>query len=532
LLIDANELQDGAKFETDICIIGSGAAGITLVKSLEGSLLNIVMLESGGLEFDSEAQKLAEGEISARKYFDLDVTRLRYFGGSTNHWGGRCLPLKENDFAVRTWIPHSGWPISLSDLDLYYRRAHSIIGLGQYDYDVDDFAKVSGHPLFPFNDGPVRSILTRTLPLRFGKTYRQDIADSKTTKAILNAHVLSLETNDQASKVTDIKVSTLSGKKLSVSARTYVIACGGIENPRLLLLSNKIKASGIGNDNDQVGRYFMEHLLYSGGLMPISDVDAEYRIYGDYIKSDGVDMQSTLAFDQTFLKENQLPNLYFELQKQRGYGFTEGALAASSIMSAAKRFDWPDDLSNKVVTVAKDLDLLIDGAASSAFDTTVFHDKVPLAFRLYAFGEQIPNPDSRITLGTKKDAFGLPVTNLSWRTTDADIRGIHKAFEILAREAGRSGLGRVRVMLDNNIEPPLSRLSGGHHHMGTTRMSSDPKHGVVDANCRVHGVDNLFIAGSSVFSTSGFANPTLTIVALAARLSDHLKDIMTYEQSK
>ena len=524
MIIDTRELQNNTKFDADICIIGSGAAGITIAKTLGNSHLKIIMLESGGLESNTEVQDLAKGEISARQYFDLDVSRLRYFGGSTNHWGGRCLPLREDDFEDRPWIPHSGWPFSFKQLKSYYERAHNIIGLGSYNYDIKAFSESKGLPLFPFGDGPIKSILTRTHPLRFGKAYRQEIKDSKTITTLLNAHVLKLETNEDASSVTGVDVGTLSGNSLSVKARSYIVACGGIENPRLLLLSNQVKEKGLGNDYDQVGRYFMEHLLYSGGLMVISDINADYRIYADYIKSEGIDIQSTLAFDPEYLKKMRLPNLYFELQSQRGYGFTEGMHSVKDFVSSAKKFEWPDNLVDQVANIAKDLDLIIDGVADSVLGESIIHDNAPLAFRLYAFGEQVPNPNSRVTLGNNKDSFGLPVTNLAWNTTDEDIQGIHKSFEVLASEVGRTGIGRVKIMLEKGDNPPLSRLSGGQHHMGTTRMSIDPKQGVVDSNCQVHGVDNLFIAGSSVFPTSGFANPTLTIVALALKLADYLKE--------
>ena len=308
---------------------------------------------------------------------------------------------------------------------------------------------------------------------------------------------------------------------ITVTARAFVLATGGLENPRLLLLSNDVQSEGLGNAHDQVGRYFMEHLLLSTGLFIVSDPNAQFSLYGDPQDIGGIDVQLTLSFDRDFLVQQELPNLYFELQSQRGYGFADAVSSARHIGGALTDLSWPASFGDHLANVVQGMDVLIDAGSTAAFGGPVFYDQPPLAFRVYAYGEQIPNPESRVTLGDDRDRLGQRRCELSWQTTAIDHQGIRRGVEALAREVGRTGTGRFQVS-GNLDSPDLQGLSGGHHHMGTTRMSDDPRTGVVDGNCRVHNIDNLYIAGSSVFSTSGFANPTLTIVALALRLADHL----------
>jgi choline dehydrogenase-like flavoprotein len=148
--------------------------------------------------------------------------------------------------------------------------------------------------------------------------------------------------------------------------------------------------------------------------------------------------------------------------------------------------------------------------------------------RLYVVknvAEQAPNPDSRVVLSRERDALDCPRVALCWRTSPLDKRTAHRAREIFGEELWRAGAGRLQSSLEGEGKPWPARLRGARHHMGTTRMHSDPRRGVVDANCRVHGIANLYVAGSSVFPTSGAANPTLTIVALALRLAGHVNQV-------
>jgi len=523
VFLDARTIDDGAELDADICVIGGGAAGLSIVDALQKTKLRVLVVESGDLEPDSDTQALAAGTLSGRPYFDLDATRLRFFGGSTNHWGGRCVPLAREDLAVRDWIPHSGWPITFAELAQYYARAHAVIQLGPYVYDAVFLTGEMGEKLLPFHGDVLRTVMTRTNPLRFGEAYRDAVRSSDNITVLLNANVLTLEADGAGRNVSRARIATLNGKRFSVRARSYVAACGGIENPRLLLLSQQAGGQPFGNGHDTVGRFFMEHLLYSGGLLVVADDNTDYGIYAEAKEHDSSQLQAMLAFHPTFLAREKLPNLYFELEEQRGYGFSDGIEAISDILRSVASLRWPDKLGSRAAAILGDVDVLVDGTAEKVIGKPLFRDKPPLAFRLRSLGEQVPNPDSRVTLGTQTDRFGLPVADLAWQTTEQDIAALLQSFEIVAREAGRAGLGRVKLDTAEIGEVPLPTMRGGHHHMGTTRMSDDPRNGVVDRNCRVHGMGNLYVAGSSVFPTAGYGNPTLTIVALALRLAGHLQ---------
>ncbi|GAB4525269.1 MAG: GMC family oxidoreductase [Parvularculaceae bacterium] len=523
MFTDARTLADGAALEAEICVIGCGAAGLTLARQLEGSDARIIFLERGGFEYDEATQALYRGENAGRDYFDLDATRLRFFGGSTNHWGGRCLPFEPLDFERRAGVAHSGWPIPYSSLRRYYEIAHEVITLGAFDYDVKAQAEALEQKLLPFDSSAVRSVLTRNKPLRFGEHYRELVARSEHMNCLLWANCTGFLFDEGGENLTAAELRTLDGKQARVSAKLFVLATGGIENARLLLLPNDRRPRGIGNTDDQAGRYFMEHLLYSSGLIVVNERDESYDLYADFLDAGADELQATLALNPEIVRRERLANVYFELQAQRGYGFTDAFASGKHLARSFRELDWPDGFFHHIGAVLGDLDSVVDGVSDKLRGRPLLHGDAPLAFRVYNFGEQLPNPDSRVGLAETRDPFGSPRVRLDWRITEADLESIRRGHEILAREVGRSGLGRMRINLDFDSEPPLPSLRGGHHHMGATRMSETPTQGVVDAHCRVHDVGNLYVAGSSVFPTSGFANPTLTIVALAARLADRLK---------
>ena len=265
MFIDARNLQNGHRIEADICIIGAGAAGITIAREYANSSTTVALLESGGLEFDQEIQNLYTGKNIGLPSFPVHVNRLRYFGGTTNHWAGHCRPLDPIDFEQRDWVPHSGWPISKQDLDSYYERAQPVVGLGAYEYeDLAYWQKRIGLPLPEMELKPDRlysAVYNKSPPTRFGREYREELAKSANVSVYLHTNVLEILGNDTATRVSGLKAACIDGPELSVSAKIFILATGGMENARLLLLSDTTNPAGIGNDKGLVGRYFMDHLL-------------------------------------------------------------------------------------------------------------------------------------------------------------------------------------------------------------------------------------------------------------------------------
>lgn len=606
-MIDARTLPEGQVIETDVCIIGAGAAGITLAREFINQPIRVCLLESGGLEFDEGTQSLYDGEITGLPYTPLKAARVRYFGGTTNHWGGWCRPLDKLDFEKRDWIPYSGWPFGKSHLDPYYQRAQSICELGPFAYDANSWATKDTPLLGLTPDRVLTTIFQFSPPTRFGKIYRQEIANAENISTYLYANVVEIETTETARAVTRVRLACLGGNRLSVSAKLYILATGGIENARLLLLSNKVNTAGLGNQNDLVGRFFMDTGELSSGSILLSDPNVSTDLYRKFRsqpglarKIDGGSMEEFLTSRDDkedilgWIKRGAEEPEYLDkvkpiLEKScvrchnpEGVAFfrsltsyreamiaasvdpgeninsglesparqsARGALALTPEIQQRERLaNWSavmeeDEAIAELYRVKDPLKGIFRGEGDfwkNLSEVIANIDDIAIAtyrklseggvrgqlFRLLNIFETTPNPDSRVTLTTERDSLGQQKVELDWRLNDIDKRTIRRAHEVVSAELGRAGAGRLQIDLDDaNIDWP-SWLRHGWHHMGTTRMHIDPKQGVVDENCKVHGISNLFIAGSSVFPTCGYAQPTLTIVALATRLADHAKRIM------
>jgi len=519
MLQDFRQREDGAVIETDVCVIGAGAAGITLARELVGSPRTVCVIESGDLEAASSTQALYEGTVVGEPYPPLDSVRLRYFGGTTNHWDGHCRPLDAIDFEPRPWVPHSGWPITRQDLDPFYARAQAICELGPYEYDPAIW-----RPLLPGliafrSDRLVNRLWQYSPPTRFGQRYRDDLAHARNVQVLLNANAVEIVVNDAATAVREVRLKTLDGKAGTVRPRAVVLACGGIENPRLLLASNRVMTAGLGNGHDRVGRFFLEHPhAQIAFAVPAVAID-RFRVYFGGVATGTATgkavIQAKPGLSETTQRNKRLLNACVDMGF--GYDRSEGYLTLRRVAKTLGRGAMPDDLGGAVLKIVGDLDGLAQGLYRRLRDENVFW-----------FGanvEQAPNPDSRVTLDDTRDALGLPRVRLDWHLSALDKRTTRVACRLVGEELARLGIARMRM--DDWLLADDARwmdLGIRYHHIGTTRMSDDPKQGVVDRECRVHGIANLFVVGSSVFVTSGYANPTLTIVALAARLADHLKD--------
>lgn len=517
MLIDARGLPDGTQIESDVCIVGGGAAGITLARELSASPLRVCLLESGGLEFDPEVQDLYRGEVVGFPYYDPDKFRLRFFGGTTNHWQGVCRPLDRVDFERRAWIPGSGWPFGRAELEPYYERAHTVCELGPLDYGLETWRTERAVPF----DLPQETIESRVYqqspPTRFGRAYRDEIRRAANVKAYLHANAVEIETDRPPRTVRGLRVACLSGTRLAFRARRYVLATGAVENARLLLASRKAAANGLGNEHGWVGRTFMEHISAVGAIfLPSTSLD---RSFYETHAVRGVPITGHLALPPDLLRRDRLVNAQVFV---RPYTVRHTLRSSAALVGAKMAFEsgtLDDDLMDHVRALISQIDDLAIQSYDAWFGAGL------QGFALIAVVEQAPNPDSRVTLSEERDALGVPRVRVDWRFGELERRTLTRLYETIARAVGQVGLGRVRILPDDAETgwPPGAR--GAWHQMGTTRMDVDPTRGVVDQDGRVHGLDNLYVAGSSMFPTSGYANPTLTLVALTLRMADHLKTL-------
>lgn len=532
MFIDTRRVQEGSVVETTVCIIGGGVAGITLAMELDKQGIDVVLLESGGFNPDDETRDLYRGEdVGEWRYNFADGSRSRFLGGSSNCWGGWCRPLDPWDFEKRDWVNHSGWPFGLNELMPYYERTHALLKLGPNNFNPEFWEQAIGRPdvrRMPLVTGKVRDTISQfSPPARFGKLYRDVLKRSERIRVFLYANAVNIDTNNPATTVKRIEVATLTGRRMEVSARTYVLATGGIENARLLLASNKVQPSGLGNGNDLVGRYFMDHpRLFSGNIRFTKEwsrnklSDVKYHYQNAAVSAHGTCIAHQFALKPEVLKEEGILNARVWFCSTFPGEGSEGAQAlfrCKQAMLKKEQADW--NLAKDVMTMmAHPLDTLGYGY------TRLFQPRWLIkGVKFQTIVEPEPNPDSRVMLSpNQKDQLGMNRVRVDWRLGSKVQRTFDRTLAILAEDMRRSGVAQV------DLDPPIeggkwpSDLEGTWHHMGTTRMHDSPKQGVVDRNCLVHGMTNLYVAGSSVFPTSGANFPTITLAALAFRLSEHI----------
>jgi choline dehydrogenase-like flavoprotein len=547
MILDANTLPAAPTLVADICIIGAGAAGITMALELAGSRNEVLVLESGGLRAEAATQDLYAGSVvDERLHSPPDRYRQRRFGGTTTIWGGRCTPLDPIDLERRDYVPHSGWPIGLHDLMPYYPRANSLCEAGKFQYTL---AQAFDKPQRPMIDGfASENFTTDTLerfscPTDFGARYGQRLRDARNVRVVLHANVTAVNLDESGTRVLSLTARTLRGKVFAVTANRFVMAAGGLEVARLLLASRDVHSSGIGNQHDVVGRYYMCHLAGTMGALtihrPLSGVWNGYDL-----SAEGIYCRRRIALTPEAQRRQRVGNFICRLHHPR---ITDPA-HRNAILSALylakfvipyeygkrlhgeERVSWsawlkhlrnvaagPFDAAGFAWHMLKDRKL-----AKRKFPSIVIKPKANL-FSLDFHGEQQPNPASRVTLEAATDALGLPRISIDWRYTPGDVETVGRAMALLAADLRQNGVGDLKYDA-SSVENEITRYGAyGGHHIGTARMGNDPRESVVDANCRIHGMTNLFVAGTAVFPTSSQANPTLTVVALALRLADRLK---------
>ena len=520
MIIDGRQLPADSTVAVDLCIVGAGPAGIALaMQYVKQTGVKVALIETGGLEFDHETQELAYTAVEGQRYFEVHETRLRVFGGSSISWGGIGSELTTLDFEERPWIRNSGWPVSKEELAPYYKEAMPL-SLMDPDTREDD------------DDGPTApgtrwANVLFSPPTRFGQVYKDDIERSSSVTAYLNSTVTKLELHPDGKHIEGIRVGCLNGNAYRVVAGAYVLAGGGMENPRMLLLSNDVATAGIGNGHDLVGRYFQEHpRLHDRYRIPRDSDGLTKKISG----AAGTLRFSRIALTDEVQEKEQLLNYHVNLAFGYAAQDTPQFEALRRVVNAS-RSPWKDSPYHQdipggpnvlrgqdVRTILRRPDKAFVCALGAQFRPPFLRRWVEIESSV----EQLPRPENRVVLTNERDALGLQRVKLEWTLHPDEERTYRRGLSLILGELDRHQPG----LSTNRIEDPdpwPARAKGTWHHIGTTRMHNDPAHGVVDRNCQVHGVENLFIAGSSVFPIGGAGAPTLTLVALALRLRDHLK---------
>jgi hypothetical protein len=543
---------------TDVCVIGAGPAGLTLARECVGAPFEVLVLESGLYEPDAAAQDLAASRTDS-PYYEPDAmagARRRQFGGTANEWVhvawpgmsrtyARTMAGEEIDFSAKSWQPGSGWPFGLPELRDYYDRAH----LAWAGSTVDDaVTRWSTPATLPLDLGRLGTRMAQFAPAdTFTLRARDELFAAANVTVAVGSTVVALDGGRDGTAIRRAEVVRSDGSTLSVTAEVFVLACGGVENSQVLLSSEATRPGGPGNRHDNVGRYVTDHPEFRlGAIVPGSpDLLDRLGLYDLHYVGDEM-VNGVLTFDQEFKRDLRLLNMGAVLIPRRA-GFnsaTERALRSLKPLLHGKRASRP--LSSARA-------LLVRPAEAAAVLRTQDRSHAnnwqhsPDGYRWFRGGwsrpdvdrsqfptlgvhvatEQSPDRDNQLTLGTRTDALGRRRLDLRLSWSEADQQNLLRGMRLFAAEIERAGIGRFDPWLEFS-GPLRPRFGGMHHPMGGTRMHLDPKQGVVDENCRVHGVANLYIAGSSVFPTSlGYVNPTLTVVALSTRLADHLRSKLT-----
>lgn len=533
MFIDTRQVSDGKALIATVCIIGGGVAGITLARELEKQGIDTCLLESGGLEPDQQTRDLYRGEATGLNYQFADGCRARFLGGSSNCWGGWSRPLDPWDFEQRDWVPYSGWPFGLAHLEPFYHRAHEVLRLGPLNFDPAYWERSIGrHDVrrIPLATGHVRDTVSQfSPPVRFGRHYRRELQHARYVRVFLYANVTQIVADPLCTRIRQVRVQTLTGKRMTVAARLFVLACGGIENARLLLASNQVATAGLGNQNDLVGRFFMDHpRLLSGDVIFHEKwsgnklYDIKYNYMNTAVSAHGTHIAAQLALTSETLEKERLLNARICFCSEFPGEGSRGAQALFRCKQALLSKDQPGwRLRDDVMTMTKDpVNTLAYGF------TRLFHPRAlikKISFQVII--EPAPDPDSCVRLSlTRRDALGMPRVEVDWRLDRLVRRTGDRSLALIADELRQSGVASVSLWpsMEHHGWPATMEPEGTWHHMGTTRMHLDEKRGVVDANSKVHGLANLYIAGSSVFPTAGANFPTITITALALRLAEHL----------
>jgi choline dehydrogenase-like flavoprotein len=523
---DLRTINDDSPIETDLCLIGSGPAGWAIAEELKDSGLRILMLESGGRDVDPDAAALNEVEDVGVRLFN---GRARVLGGTSRLWNGRCVPFDDIDYEERPWVPHSGWPFNARAMAPYVDRASEHLGAGPYYAGTERRPLPQGpQPRPGVNPALMRSIWWENPGyIDFGQvlTTRR----SANLWVLVRATVTHLNTDPYGRHVESVEVADANGRRLTVRARAFVLCAGGVENPRILLYSNRVNPEGVGNAHDLVGRYLMDHPrdLRLAARVEERDVDRFRDLFGPY---DLDNPRGRHEFWHGFVLSPERVRAE-RLLNTAAWPYEE--IAADDPFDAVKRLlRGPRDRALRDARLAASQPgLLMRGLRSRLVDKQKVRRKAERTGFLVS-SEQVPDRDSRVELADRKDWLGLPITRTNWRVGELETRSQAVLAQTIAAEFARLGLPPIRLadwVRSGRVED--AQFVDGCHPIGTTRMADEPRQGVVDADCQVHGVDGLYVAGSSVFPTAGHANPTLMIVALAVRLAEHLKERLAAKAS-
>ncbi len=519
---DLRHIPTGGMLSSDICIVGSGPAALTIATEFAGTSHEVLVIESGSRDRE-DAFAIAQNRIESvgePRVLEQQKVRNRILGGASHTWSGRCTTLDSIDYEPRDWVPFSGWPLDSEDMVPFVHRAAQYLGLLPADYD-DALFKENGLPRrFDERDGTdVRTVwwqfsrhsAKNTDHMRFGRRFQE--LEAANVHLLTHATVTNIATDEGGSHVRTLEVATPEGILHPIRSRLFILCAGGIENPRILLASNRIDPGGVGNRHDLVGRFLMDHpRAVIGTFSPQVARSLQSEFFLLHHPS-GFRMQRGLSLSLDVQRKEKLLNCAAWITQHFAHDDAWHALRTARLAKGRRR------LARVAVRHA-------DQIANGMWSRYVHRRPLPRRFTgldLDVLVEQTPDPNSRLTLSDSKDALGIPISRIDWKIGDLERRTVVRLGHAINAALAGARLPQATLVdwvRDNRPQDAVFRDVA--HPLGATRMADSPLHGVVDRNGKVFGIDNLYVAGSSVFPTGGHANPTLMIVALSLRLAETL----------
>ena len=527
MLIDIKAINEAQTFQADVCILGGGVAGIVLAKELLSKGTSIIILDSGSEVYEQQTQDLYKAESKPEIFPTPASSRLRFLGGSSNHWENSVERFDPIDFKKREWVAHSGWPINYEDVAKHYPKAEEYCGVGKESFNLEYWEdKLNFKDIFSTSELLDTAISKLAVPpTRFFQKYGEELTKKSNIKILKNANVINIDFDSEKQSVNSVTFRALNKPHCKVEAKTFIMCFGGIENARMLLTFNEKYNDKLGNQFDNVGRYFMEHpTIRAAHFYPLHN--KLNKIYAG-ILDDSHFIHGRCKLKESTQYKHQTNNLRLYFNERSKLDLSDGISSSHILTDSLKKSEIPDDFGAHIINVLKDIDLISETYLRKKFNTS-FVDNADdfLGYQIVSMIEQTPDKNNRITLGDTRDSLNIKKISIDFRVTESDKKSAWRSLELLAQDPILQSLGRIRLLKKRESRIWGSQLGFGHHHMGTTRMSNKINDGVVDSNSKVFGTKNLYIAGCSVFPTGGHVPPTLTIVAMTIKLADELKRII------
>lgn len=560
MIEDLGAQSQDVDIEAELAIIGAGPAGIVTALEVAARGVSVVLVESGGQGFDEAVQRLSEpAEWDRHRHAPMSLSVRRQVGGTSNTWGGRCVPFDPVDFEPRPYLGVPSWPLGYEDLRGYFQRACDWMVCGRVGFSLSELTHLPSGIVPGFvDDGIVGSTLERwSLPTNFGHVYGKDLERSPRVRLLTGVTCTEIVCPREGGRAQRLECRTLADGHVRVTAKAFVVACGGLESTRLLMCSTGPHGEQLGNLGGHLGCCYMAHV--EGAISNIRfTTPPRQTVFGYERDTDGVYVRRRFSFAADYQREHDLPNIVGWLgnwplsDARHGYGqlsFVYLALTSKlgprlapevqrlAVTRGGEIPGTPYGMAHVSPKAAHLRNILRHPVATSTFAATFGTEhflarghRVPGFFmyskdNLYPFqyhGEHLPNPASKVTLTEKRDRLGRRKLAIDLRFTKRDIDGTIRAHEHWDQYFRKLGIGQLEYQHEDLEQAVDQQLGGGFHQAGTTQMSASPADGVVDENLAVHGAQNVYVASSSSFVTSGQANPTFMIVAFAVRLADHL----------